>query len=408
MQILFLSHYYPPEGNAPATRVSELAQRWAKCGHEVTVVTCAPNVPSGVVYDGYRNRLLPQQSDENGVRVVRVWTYIAANKGSVRRILNYVSFMVSSVLFGIFQTRPSIIIATSPQFFCGWAGVILSALKRRPFILEIRDIWPESIVAVGAGLGEKAIRFLEYLEKVMYRRADQIVTVGRGYRDRLIEKGVPGEAIDVVTNGVDESVYRLCETDPVLIEKHQLEGKFVCSYIGTIGMACGLDVVLRVAKIFMDAGETAFHFLLVGDGAVREELEERCLKENLSNVTFTGRRPKEEMPQYLSISNACLVHLRKTDLFKTVLPSKIFEACAMQRPIVLGVEGDAARLVKEANAGICIEPENELELVEALRRLAADPDLCSEYGKSGHDHVVEHYDRDKLAEYYLKIIESMV
>lgn len=408
MRILFLSHYYPPEGNAPATRVSELAQRWVKKGHEVTVVTCVPNVPSGIVYEGYRNALRPQESYEEGVRVVRVWTYMAANKGAARRILNFLSYMISSVLFGLFERRPNLIIATSPQFFCGWAGVILSWFRRCPFILEIRDIWPESIVAVGAGFGSKTIRLLEFLESVMYRRSTRIVTVGDGYRTRLIEKGVSADKIEVVTNGVDQDIYQPRSEDVALKEEYGLEKKFVCSYIGTIGMACGLDVVSRAAKILNDHGEHHFSFLLVGDGAVREKLEQRCVEENLGNVIFTGRRPKAEIPRFLSMSDVCLVHLKKAPLFQTVLPSKIFEACAMERPIILGVEGNAAEVVKAATAGICIEPENEDELVEALRTLYADPGLCRSLGKSGHEHVVTYYNRDSLAEDYLKIIEDTI
>ncbi|MDB4419306.1 glycosyltransferase family 4 protein [bacterium] len=407
MKILFLTHYFPPEGNAPASRVYEMAKRWVGAGHEVTVITCAPNVPNGEIYEGYQNKLR-QVEQIDGIRVVRVWTYMAANKGAFLRIINFLSYMVSAVVFGIFEKRSDIVIATSPQFFCGWAGIILSRLRGLKCILEIRDIWPESIVAVGAGLGDRTIRFLEWLEMKMYKYPCHIVTVGRGYQGRLIEKGVPKKKIDVVTNGVDRDFYQVSPVDKELLLEHGLEGKFVCSYIGTIGMACGLDVVIRAAEILSQAGETHFHFLLVGDGAMREELEQRCRDQKLNNITWVGRKPKQDMPRYLAASDVCLVHLKNTELFKTVLPSKIFEACAMERPIILGVEGNAAEVVQEAQAGICIEPENEIELVAALRRLHADPELCQHYGRSGRSHVLEHYDRDQLAADYLKIIQEVL
>ena len=346
MRVLFLTHYFPPEGNAPAARVHEIAKRWVAAGHQVTVVTCAPNVPNGVVYDGYRNRLR-QVEEIDGIRVVRVWTYIAPNRGTVRRIANYLSYLVSATWFGLFESRPDVAIATSPQFFCGWAGVIVSKLRRLPFILEIRDIWPESIVAVGADLGPPIIRLLEWLEMRMYAAADRIVTVGDGYRNRLIEKGVPAGKIDIVTNGVDRELFAPRLSDTGLRKQYGVERHFVCSYIGTIGMACGLDVVLRAAQKLKERGDQRIHFLLVGDGAVRAELEEQVEIQHLDNVTFTGRQPKEDVPRFLAASDACLVHLRNTDLFKTVLPSKIFEACAMKRPIVLGVGGNAAARFKQ-------------------------------------------------------------
>ena len=169
MRILFLSHYFAPEGNAPATRVHGLTRRWVRDGHDVTVVTCAPNVPSGVVYEGYRNRWRQREKTE-GVDVVRVWTWMAPNAGTVRRILNYLSYMVTATLAGLRGPRPDVVIATSPQFFCGWAGVFVSRLRRRPLVLEVRDLWPESIVAVGAMRDSRIIRSLEWLERRLARQ----------------------------------------------------------------------------------------------------------------------------------------------------------------------------------------------------------------------------------------------
>ncbi len=406
MRILFLTHYFHPEGNAPATRVSEMTRRWAAQGHDVTVITGVPNVPDGVVYAGYRNRWL-QRELHGGVEVVRVWTYLAPNKGAARRIANYVSFMVTAALAGLRVRRPDIVIATSPQFFCGWAGAIVSALRRRPFVLEIRDLWPESIEAVGALRNRRLLRFLEWLERRLYAAASWIVTVGDGYRGKLTLRGVDPARIDVIPNGVDLGLFLAGADGRPVRERYGLGDRFVCAYLGTIGMGCGLDVVLRAARTLRERGRDDVRFLLVGDGAVREELEAQARAEGLTAVIFTGRQPKSEMPAFLAATDACLVHLTRTELFKTVLPSKIFEAAAMRKPIVLGVEGFAAELVAGAEAGICIQPENERELLEAALKLAADPALARQLGATGYERIATRYTYDRLAQVYANLLTRL-
>ena len=418
MRILFLSHYFPPEGNAPATRVGALTKRWVAEGHEVTVVTSAPNVPDGVVYDGYTNRFKPQEEEVDGVRVFRVWTYLAPNKGSGRRILNYLSYMVSAVLKVLFLRRPDVIIATSPQFFCGWAGVLskwwywmsrIGAARPR-FVLEIRDIWPESIGAVEAMSQRSTIvRILEWLELRMYAAAHCIVTVGEGYRQRLLERGVPEAKMAIVMNGVDRDLLEREIPDPgALRAEWGLEGKFVCSYIGTIGMASGLHVVLRAARILRDLGEDRIRFLAVGDGAVREDLENTVRSEGLDQVIFTGRRPKEEMPAFLAASDLCFVHLKKTPLFETVMPSKIFEAMGMGKAILIGVEGEARKLVERSGAGTAMPPEDEGALVDAALHAVENPKSLIAQGERGKRFVMEHFDRDELAQDYLMVLHALI
>ena len=407
MRVLFLSHYFAPEGNAPATRVSELTRRWVEAGHQVTVVTCAPNVPDGVVYEGYRNALF-QREDVAGVDVIRVWTYLAANKGTTRRILNYVSYMLAALLVSLFLKRPDAVIATSPQFFCGWAGVLVSRLRRVPLVLEIRDIWPESIIAVGAMRESRLIRVLEWLELRMYAAAKSIVTVGEGYRRQLVAKGVPEERIEIIPNGVDLALFEPREDDGVLREEFGLGSRFVCAYVGTIGMGSGLAVALRAARILKEAGRDDVRLLLVGDGAVRQELEAEAQDEGLDAVVFTGRLPKARMPEVLAAADACLVHLRRSELFQTVMPSKIFEAAAMRCPIVLGVGGFAAELVGRAGAGLCIEPENERELIEAIDELAADPARAASLGAAGAERIATHHDYGNLAARYATYLEQVL
>jgi glycosyltransferase involved in cell wall biosynthesis len=364
-------------------------------------------VPDGVVYEGYRNRL-KQTEYMDGIRVTRVWTFLAANKGTGRRILNYLSYMIMAAAAGLSAKRPDIVIATSPQFFCGWAGAILAKARRLPFVLEIRDIWPESIAAVGAMKKGRLYRLLEWLELKMYAAADHIIAVGEGYRQQLIGRGVQAEDISVVPNGVDLDRFNPCEKDTALKEQLGLNGHFICSYIGTVGMASGLEVVLQAGQILQKRGRMDIVFVIVGDGASRLELEALVKAMGLQNVLVTGRRSREEIPRYFSISDACLVHLRKTPLFETVLPSKIFEAAGMAKPIVIGVPGFAERLVLDAGAGIAIEPENADQLADAVSRLHDDPGLGVQMGNAGRAYVTAHFNRDDLAKDYLAVLGKMV
>ncbi|HCE42094.1 MAG TPA: glycosyltransferase WbuB [Lentisphaeria bacterium] len=403
--ILFLTHYFPPEGNAPASRVYEMAKCWIKDGQRVTVITGVPNVPDGIVYEGYKNRLY-QKETIDGITVIRVWTYIAANKGTLRRIMNYLSYMSSSVLAGLFVRSPDVVIATSPQFFCGWAGVILSKLRRRRFILEIRDIWPDSIIAVGTSMPKLLIKMLEVLEILMYKAADTIVTVGDGYKDQLTAKKVHAGKIAVITNGADTAIFKPSPRNQAVISQYGLMDKFVCSYVGTIGMACGLDIVIDAAEKLRAGNNGRIAFLLVGDGARRHELEQLAKDRKLNNVIFTGRLPKEDIPSILSASDANLIHLIKNDLFKSVLPSKIFEAAAMKNPIIIGVQGYAADFVRTIEAGICIEPGNSDELLDALEKISGDGELAERMGQKGYENIIRHYTRESLAKKYLEIINQ--
>lgn len=409
MKILFFSHYFPPEVNAPATRTFEHCVRWAASGHEVTVVTCVPNCPDGIAFAGYRNRFHRQVENVQGVQVVRVWSYLAANSGTVKRIANYVSYMLSSIWASFRLPRPDVVIATSPQFFCGWAGAWVAWFQRRPLVLEIRDIWPESIEAVGAMSNKTVIRYLEFLERRMYRAADRIVAVGDGYRDNIAKKSGNAEMISVLTNGVDLNQFTPRERDADFRRQWGLDERFVCSYIGTIGMAHGLDVVLRAAKSLHDAGRDDIRFLLVGDGAHRAELQEEAKRLGLDGlVVFTGRLPKEQMPNVLANSDACLIHLRGCTLFETVIPSKMFEIMAMRKPIIMGVRGEARQYVAESGAGLEMEPDSADSLLECIDRLTSNPDLARQLGAAAREYVAANFSRDVIASRYLQLLESLV
>lgn len=394
MRILFLSHYFPPEVNAPATRTFEHCREWARMGHEVTVLTCAPNHPMGELYPGYRNRWWSVEQ-RDGIRVVRLKTYITANEGFVKRTWNYVFFMLMCILAAPFAGRAEVVISTSPQFFNGLAGYFVSRMKRAPWVLEIRDLWPESILAVGAVKNRHLIRLLEGIETFMYRRADLVVSVTKSFLAHIGARGVPAERMAVIRNGVDLSVFSERPRDEAYARELGLEGKFVGAYVGTHGMAHGLDTIIEAAELLRD--DPGIAFLMVGDGAERARLEQEVARRRLPNVLMLGQQPKEAMPRILSITDASLVLLKKLPLFETVIPSKIFESMATKKPIVLGVEGEVKGIIEEAGSGLCIEPESALELADALRRLAADSALCRQLGDAGAEYVARCFDRRVLA-----------
>jgi len=403
MHILFLSHYFPPEVNAPATRTYEHCRRWVKAGHRVTVITCTPNCPSGVVFEGYQNRWL-QKETVDGIQVVRVWTYLSPNKGFLKRIANYLSYLLSASLCAVTVRGVDVIVATTPQFFCGWAGVICGCLRRRPFLLEVRDIWPESIVTVGAIKSARIRRVLEWLELRMYAAAQRIVTVGNGYRDRLLDRGVPAEKIAVVPNGVDTTQFVPRPHFSASRNRVTGDGRFVCTYVGTVGMAHGLDVVLRAAQKLKSAGRCNVEFRIVGDGADRGALQNEAKSRRLDNVVFTGLVPKARMPEVIADSDACLVHLKKAELFETVIPSKIFEIMAMNVPIIMGVRGQAQEIVLSPSAGVAMTPEDEDSLIAGIDAIGADRAAF----RQGRRYVAEHFDRDVLAARMLDELTALV
>ena len=405
MKILFLSHYFPPEINAPASRTFEHCREWVKAGHEVTVVTCAPNHPRGKVYDGYRNRLFQRERRE-GIEIIRLWTFLSANEGFVLRTLNYVSFMLACILVAPLLPKTDVVITTSPQFFNGLAGYFVSRAKRSPWVLEIRDLWPESILAVGAIRNKLLIKVLRWLEHFAYRKADRIVPVTDAFAAYMQDSGVPAEKIVVIKNGVELGLFQRDTSGEAMRARLGLEGKTVAAYFGTHGMAHHLETVLEAAQIL--AKDPRIVFVLVGDGAERSRLLELKNQQGLSNVLMLDQQPKEAMPELWATADISLVLLRKTDLFKTVIPSKIFEAMGMATPIILGVEGECRELVLEAGAGLTIEPESAVELAAAVRRLADHPDEAKAFGQQGYDYVCVNFDRRVLALRYIDVLRAAI
>ncbi len=401
MNILFLTDNFPPESNAPANRTYEHCIEWINKGAQVTVITCAPNFPKGKIFAGYKNKLY-QTEEMDGIKVIRVWSYMSGNKGVLRRTLDYVSFGVMAFLVSLF-IKTDVLVATTPQFFTALFGWLAAFLKRKPWIMEVRDLWPESIKAVDAIQQNGVIDFLEKIELFLYRQATRIIVVTDSFKENISERGISKGKIDVVKNGVILSQYPVLPKSENLLKKYNLEDKFIVGYLGTHGLAHKLDFILECAILVKDPD---IHFVFVGNGAKREELLEQKKRLNLKNVSLLPSVTKLETKEFISIFDVSLVNLSKSKTFKTVIPSKIFENASMGKPILLGLEGESKQIINDFEAGICFEPENKLDFAEKLKFLKEDK-KAMEYYKKGALKMAQAFDRRLFALKMFAIIKKV-
>ena len=406
MHILFLTDNFPPEGNALAARTFENAREWIIKGHKVTVITCAPNFPEGKVFEGYKNKWLSKNKVEN-INVWRVKTYITANEGLIKRTLDFVSFMLSSLFFGLFTRKVDIVIGTSPQFFTVISAWILAKFKRVPFVFELRDLWPASISAVGVMKNGRVIDFFEKLELFLYRQADLIISVTNSFKLKLQERGISADKIEIVLNGADLERYSPSEEkDEILAYKYKLKNKFVIGYIGTHGLAHALENVLEAAEFVKK--EKNIRILFVGGGAERSRLEKIVRDRGLENVVMIPRQPKNQMSKLWSLCDVSLVHLRNSPLFKTVIPSKIFESMAMGLPILIAMPfGEATDIIEKYKSGIRVLPGHPKELSKKFSELANNKELVMTFSYNSLN-AAQNFNRKKLALKMLNHLEEVI
>ena len=415
MKILYVSQYFPPEMGAPAARADELSRHWARMGHDVTVLTGFPNHPTGTVPLEWRSRLRRLRHTEkiDGVNVVRTWLWPLPNRKAHERIRSYSSFFVSSALRGLKLARPDVVIGTSPQLLVALSGWWLARCKRVPFVFEVRDLWPESLAAVGVG-SEGALfhRTLGAIAGFLYRRAHRIVVVTPAFKDHLIRHWkVPADKISIVANGVETDLFR---SDPAAVttrreiagEEVHTDDRFVVCYIGTMGMAHGLETLVAAADELRRALPNCL-FLLIGEGAEKRHIMELASARRLSNIKFLDQQPRQRIPALVSASDACLVMLKKTDLFKTVIPSKLLEYMACERPVIVAVDGQARQIVEEARAGVFVPPEDSRALVEAICALAVNSEQRRRMGFNGRQHILARFSRKQTALDYIAVLEEL-
>jgi len=410
LKILYISQYFPPEMGAPSARVSELSRFWVRAGHDVTVLTGFPNHPNGVVRPEYRKRFWRGFCRErfDGVNVIRTFLLPFPNRKPYERILNYSSFCASSALAASFLHRPDVVIASSPQLLVGLSGWWLSRLKKVPFVLEVRDLWPESLA--GAGVGSEAslmYRSVGNLASFLYRAADSIVVVTPAFREHLLRNwGVPQEKISIVQNGVETALFTPQAGAGELRRKLGTDRKFVVSYIGTLGLAHGLDSLIAAAENLQSVAPEV-QFMLVGEGADRERILSLAQSKKLTNLLFVSQQPRETIPAYISASDACVVMLRRSEIFETVIPTKMLEFMSCGRPVILAVRGQSERLLERSGGGLCIEPDNPQALCSAIVRLHEQPSFGEELGRNGRSYIVRELSRQSTASDYLELLGAI-
>lgn len=391
MRILFLTHYFPPEVNAPANRTFEHCREWVRLGHEVHVITCVPSHPRGVPFAGYR-RGWHQRESVDGIQVHRVWTYLAANRGVVRRALNYLSYVPSAVWRALRLGRFDVIIATSPQFFCAVAGGVAGTLKRTPWVFELRDLWPDSISAVGALQQRAALRLLEKFELGLYRNAAMVVCVTRAFVENLSRRGIDTAKLEYIPNGVDVAFWEAGSAVRGRSLLGCVDGEVLVSYIGTVGLAHGIGAVIDAARL-LERSHPEVRFIVVGDGADRDRLTQQVAAHGPKNLVFVGQVGHNAVRDFMAATEISLVVLKRSDLFLTVLPSKMFEAMGAAKPVVLGVGGEARTVLEASRGGIAVEPENPEAIAAAIGQLARDASTRRAMGERGKAFVQREFDR---------------
>ncbi len=407
IRILYLSQYFPPEAGATQTRAFEMARTFVRLGNPVTMLAEIPNHPSGIIPTAYRRKLF-ERSDLDGIDVIRVWVKASPDKNFRSRLLFYLSYMFTAALAGLLLARDEydLVYCSSPPLFVGAAGLALSDWKHLPFVFEVRDLWPESAVALGELSNPRWIRWAERLENLCYSHARKIVVVTKGIQQHLAARAIPLEKLILTPNGTNPDEFQFHSTGRAKIRAELgWQDKFIVIYAGIFGLAQGLETVLEAAKLLQD--QDGIRFLLVGEGPKKEEIVRLAAKLKLTNLRILPEQARQSMPDLLSAADVALTPLRRLDLFKGALPSKIFDAWACRRPVVLSIDGEARTVVEHAGGGIFTPPEDPQALADVLIDLQTDPERCTQMGARGRDYAVQHYSRAALAEQLLRILETV-
>ena len=407
MRILIVTHYFPPEIGAPQARLSEMGRAWRRAGADVTVLTAFPNHPTGIIPPEYRGERF-RVEEIDGMRVIRTAVYATPNRGILKKTLGHLSFMASGFLQGVGPVgRPDVIVASSPTFFSVFTAWALARVKRVPFVMEVRDLWPGIFVELGVLKNRLAIRILEALELGLYRRAARVVTVTDGFADDIAARGIPREKLVTITNGVDLGAHLPGPPDEaVRREIGAGEGVTVALYIGAHGISHALHRIVDAAELLRDRRDV--RFALVGEGAEKARIEELAREKRLPNLTLLPGQPRERVADFYRAADIGLVPLRDVPLFDTFIPSKMFEIMGCARPIVGSVRGEARRILDRSGAAIVVDPEDAAGIAGAVVELAADPARRAAMGAAGRAFAAEHYDRERLAARYLDLLREVV
>lgn len=407
MRINLICQYYPPEIGAPQARLSEMVNEWIKHGHDVTVLTGFPNHPTGIVPEEYRDRFFMKEFID-GIQIWRHWLYATPNEGFLKKTFAHLSFMVTVTLFSLLRgKRPDILIVSSPNFFSVISTYLMSRLRSVPYIFEVRDLWPGIFIELGVLKNRYLIRFLEIVELFLYRHAAAVVPVTKGFADDIINRGIPSNRVEVITNGADLETFTPDGANLELRREWNLPlDTFIILYIGAHGISHGLHSIVDAAELMKN--DDKVHFLFVGEGAEKAKLISLAQKKQLKNVTFIKGQTRGKVTDFYHLADACLVPLRNVPGLSNFIPSKMFEIMACGKPIIAPLHGESAEILKRSGSAVVILPENPKALLSAIVDLQDNPDRCKNLGISGRKFVEKYYDRKVLAKRYLTLLSRIV
>lgn len=405
MKILFLTQYCPPEVGAPQNRIFEMAKHLKKFGHEVTILTAMPNYPKGEIFDGYKGKKLVKE-ELDGINIVRTSIYTSKEKTFVKRLRNYLSFTFSSVFTGAKNVGDQdVVIVESPPLFLGWSGYVIAKKKKAKFIFNVSDLWPESAVKLDMLHNKMLINMSTRLEEFCYKKAAAVTGQTQGIVDNIVSRGFGKDKVHLITNGIDTDLFKPENRSVEFRQEWNIDDKFAICYAGIHGIAQGLEVIINAAEMLKEHKDIQFVF--VGEGPEKPRLMEMVKEKGLNNVKFVGLQPKKNMPKIVASMDAAIIPLKKLDLFKGALPSKMFETLSSETAIILSAEGEAEKLIKAAKAGITVEPENAREVADAVLKLYENRELAKEMGQNGRKYVMEHYSRKNITKKLEKILEDL-
>lgn len=412
LDILVVSQFFAPEMGAPAARFHDFGKLLLERGHRITILTGLPNSPSGVIPDAYRGKLAMTETID-GIRVLRGWLFASPQLSKFTKAAGFASFAASASLQALLRrVRPDVVVATSPPPTVGVPGMLLSRRLGIPLVFDVRDIWPEAIAASGRLQSGALIRVLERLERAIYAASSAVTVVTDGKRERLIEKGVAAEKVHVIPNGVD---LRRFEAQQPMSDAawHALgldPARFTLMYAGIMNPPQGLDVLLdATAKLRTDAPDLAarFQLAMVGAGSERARLEARARAEGLGEVVrFVAEQPRDAIPPLLRTAGAIAVTLRPRKDTHTV-PSKLYEAMASERPVLVSADGAPAEILREAQAGLATPASDAAGLAASIRTLLEDPARAQAFGQAGRRYAAA-FDRGRLVERFESVLRGVV
>ncbi len=405
MRILLLTHHYPPEIGAPQARLSEMAQVWHRDGHEVTVLTCFPNHPTGIVPPEYKGKRFVEEI-RDGIPVKRCWVYATPNVGFFKRILNHLSFMITAVLQGHqYAKNADIIVSSSPPFFSVIAAFILSKRYAVPYVFEVRDLWPAIFKELGILKNRLILWVLERLEWMLYMNAALVVPVTDTFAKDLAQRGVPKEKLVVIKNGVNTALFQPRPTPEALKAELGLSGKFIVGYMGAHGISHALLRVIDAAERLQDTPD--IHILFVGEGAEKSLLEQAVKDRKLTNVTFIPGQDKAKVPDWYALMDVSLVPLRNIPLFRAFIPSKMFEIMGMHRPIIGMVAGEAAQILTDSGGALVGPPEDVEALIKNIHTFYENPAMREAYATAGETFVKREFNREIIAQTYATHLDGI-